>query len=158
MESYVERLSYWQKEFADLSNRERYLRLIEMGRALPSLREKREEMLVYGCQGKLYLQVDCQEGKLSIAAEADALISAGLAALAIALCDRLPPSFVADVCLDKPLKIAGDLSQQRIVGFASLLLRLKLEATAHIPKERACAHRSGENGDELPFDQRLSRH
>src|SRR5689334_1774375 len=78
------------------SMNQRYEALIEMGRKLPllPLHLKIEENLVAGCQSRLYLVSSLVNGLLYFEASADALISAGLAALLIEVYSGEPPEII----------------------------------------------------------------
>lgn len=110
----------------------RYSLILEMGRQAPSLptEMKREEFLVQGCQSRLYLITEAQEGILRFHAEADALISNGLAAIMT----RVYSGEEAECILThKPtfleeLGIWASLSPSRANGLASLHLRMQQEA------------------------------
>lgn len=111
---------------------ERYQKLIELGRALPAFPEewKCPENLVAGCQSQVYLHTEVKEGKLLFSATSDALISAGLAALLIAVYSdepaeailSCPPHFLEE------LGIHTALSPGRSQGLRSMHLRMKQEA------------------------------
>jgi len=120
------------KIFTPLSREERYHLLMEMGQRLPPFPEscKTPDRIVQGCQSTLYLHAFLSEGKLFFEAYSDALISAGLAALLIAVYSgetpetilTCPPTFLSE------LGIAASLSPNRSNGLAELHLRMKQEA------------------------------
>lgn len=130
-----------RKIFSPLTTEQRYDTLIEMGRRLPLYPEscKTPDRIVHGCQSTLYLHTDIRDGKLFFQACADALISAGLAALLIAVYSgetpetilKSPPRFIDE------LGIAASLSPHRSNGLAQIYLRMKQEAiqsfTHHLP-------------------------
>jgi cysteine desulfuration protein SufE len=119
--------------FASCSSPEaRYDALIAMGRKLPLFHPalKTPENLVVGCQSNLYLASRLIDDLLYFEAASDALISAGLAALLIAVYSgetpetilKQPPLFLAD------LGIHASLSPNRSNGLAHIHLRMKQEA------------------------------
>ncbi len=121
-----------KKKFAALSPELRYQALIEMGKRLPAFPKelKTEDRIVQGCQSLLYLQATVEEGKCFFEAEADALISKGLAALLIAVYSgeepetilKCPPNFIGE------LGIGASLSPSRSNGLSQIYLRMKQEA------------------------------
>lgn len=111
----------------------KYEKIIELGRTLPCFPNelKTEDRLVSGCQSQMYLHASFAEGRMHFHAYSEALISAGLAALLLAVYHDEPP----EVILSCPpqfledLGIHGSLSPSRSNGLASLFLRMKREAT-----------------------------
>jgi cysteine desulfuration protein SufE len=111
---------------------ERYRLLIDLGRTLspypPSL--KTASFQVPGCQSVLYLSSRFEKGKIFFEATADALISAGLAALLIRAYSgespetvlHEPPTFLAE------LGILGSLTPSRSNGLAHIHQRMKKDA------------------------------
>jgi cysteine desulfuration protein SufE len=111
---------------------ERMRHLLDLGRTLapypPDL--KIPSLQVSGCQSILYLYSRLENGKLFFQASADALISAGLAALLIHVYSgetpetilRTPPSFLTD------LGIFASLSPSRSNGLAHIHQRMKRDA------------------------------
>ena len=119
--------------FADCCDTEaKYQRIIELGKKLPKLSSelKTNDRLVRGCQSKMFLFTTMSADKMRFQAEADALISAGLAHLLIMVYDnespetvlKCPPAFLDN------LNIPASLSPNRANGLYSLHLRMKQEA------------------------------
>lgn len=112
----------------------RYEQLIALGRMAPPLPQhlKIEANRVAGCQSTLHLHADLREGRLHMAAQADALISNGLAALLISIYSgeapetilRHPPTFL------EPLGLQEDLSLTRLQGLASIYRAMQRHALA----------------------------
>lgn len=114
------------------SEEDRYKKIIELGRQLPPLPEvyKIPENIVQGCQSTVYLKSIFKNGVVIFEAEADALISAGLAALLIKVYSgeapevmlKCPPSYLEE------LGISASLTPSRSNGLYSMHLRMKQEA------------------------------
>jgi len=110
----------------------RYEKLIEMGRELPKLTsmQKIPSNMVKGCQSQMYLCATANDNTINFEAEADALISAGLAALLIQVYSgespevvlKCPPTFIEE------LGINTSLTPSRANGLYSLHLQMKQEA------------------------------
>ena len=110
----------------------RYEKLIEMGRELPKLTDtqKTPNNMVKGCQSQMYLCATVNNNTINFEAEADALISAGLAALLIQVYSgespevvlKCPPTFIEE------LGINTSLTPSRANGLYSLHLQMKQEA------------------------------
>ncbi len=131
--SLEEKIDLLKKKFSSLNSpEEKYAEIIEMGRRLSPLStcDKSEENLIKGCQSRLYLHSWLSEEKVYFAAEADALISAGLAAILTSLYSgeapetvlKYPPHFLIE------LDILPSLSPHRSNGLAHIYLRMKQDA------------------------------
>ncbi|MBS0620827.1 MAG: SufE family protein [Verrucomicrobia bacterium] len=111
---------------------ERYLRIIEMGRSLPPYPAEYQtpSHLVKGCQSTLYLHAKLLDGKVFFQAYSEALISAGLAAILLAIYNGEPPEAILQCPpqILEDLQISSSLSPSRSNGLASLLLKMKQEA------------------------------
>ncbi len=110
----------------------KYEKIIALGRMLPlyPAELKTSDRLVRGCQSEMYLDASFSEGKIHFKAFSEALISAGIAALLLAVYDDELPEVILGCpprFLDE-LGIHGSLSPSRSNGLASLFLRMKQEA------------------------------
>lgn len=131
-ESFDLKINKIKNTFTSLTPEQRYNALIEMGRNLPPYPNewKTPDRVVRGCQSTLYLNSALENGTLIFTASADALISAGLAALLIAVYSgetpdtilKCPPDFLQE------LGIVASLSPNRSSGLAHIHLRMKQEA------------------------------
>jgi len=111
---------------------DRYSALINLGRKLLALppEYRTDDRLVPGCQSRLYLYSRFSNGLVHFEAAADALISAGLAALLIQAYSgespetilKEPPRFLDE------LGLYASLSPNRSNGLASIHLRMKQDA------------------------------
>lgn len=111
---------------------EKYQKIIDLGRQLAPVEVcyKTPENLVRGCQSNLYLHASFKDGKVNFEAAADALISAGLAAILILVYSGEPPEVILKcppVYLDE-LGIGASLTPSRANGLYSIHLRMKQEA------------------------------
>lgn len=131
-ETFKKKCDEIKKKFGPLDAEKRYLTLIEMGKELPPFPKelKTSDRMVQGCQSILYLNTIFQSGKCFFQADADALISKGLAALLIAVYAeetaetilKCPPDFIGE------LGIGISLSPMRSNGLAQIYLRMKQDA------------------------------
>jgi cysteine desulfuration protein SufE len=121
-----------KNSFSGLSTDARLQRLIEMGRALPPFppESKIVSNQVSGCQSILYLASDLREGKVFFQASSDALISAGLAALLIAVYSGEEPSVILKRAPDflTDIGILASLTPSRSNGLAHIHQRMKRDA------------------------------
>lgn len=132
-ESCLQRQNEIKKLFESCHTEEdKYKKIIELGRLQSKLSDqyKIEENIIVGCQSTVYLHSELENGKVIFEAEADALISAGLAALLIRVYSGEPP----EVMLTCPptyleeLGISASLTPSRSNGLYSMHLRMKQEA------------------------------
>ncbi|MBI3900710.1 MAG: SufE family protein [Chlamydiia bacterium] len=123
--------------FSALPSREAlYQKIMELGKDLPPFQEawKTEANRVIGCQSLMYLHSELREGKVYFYAASDALISAGLAALLLAVYSEEPPESIL-VCPPQFLEelgIPSALTPGRANGLSSLYLKMKQEALSFL--------------------------
>lgn len=131
--SCLEKQERVKKNFANCKTpSEIYEKIIELGRALGHFPEewKTAENLVAGCQSQVYLNAELVDGQVRFTVGADALISAGLAALLLATYNNEPPEAVlrCPPAFLEALGIQTALTPGRSHGLASIHMRMKLEA------------------------------
>lgn len=73
---------------------EKYEFIISLGRKLPTMPDKYRKPgnLIKGCQSKVWVGTELQDGKMIISADSDSLITKGLIALFIRLLSGLTPA------------------------------------------------------------------
>jgi cysteine desulfuration protein SufE len=113
----------------------RYEYLIDLGKSLPlvSQTEKSDDLLIKGCQSKLWLK-SAYDGKLvTYFADSDAIITKGIAALMVRVLNHQTPSAIINASLDFINKIGlkEHLSPTRANGLVSLIKQMKLDAVAY---------------------------
>ncbi|MFN0065660.1 MAG: SufE family protein [Chlamydiales bacterium] len=118
-----------------------YQQIIDKGKELTPFHPawKTEENLVSGCQSIMYLHSELTEGKITYFADSKALISRGLAALLLAFYNGKEPEFVLKnppIFLEKE-GIVENLTPGRANGVASLYLKMKQQALAHLLAPRS---------------------
>ena len=123
------------EEFADFDDwMDRYQLLIDLGSEQPPLdnKYKTEQNLIDGCQSRVLLQADMQDGLLHIQAESDALIVKGIVALLIrVLSDHTPQEILdADLYFIEKIGLREHLSPTRSNGLLAMLKQMKLYALA----------------------------
>ena len=135
--NFQERVSALKEIFQSLEQpEERYTYLIELGRKAPPypIEQQQPSNIVPGCQSILYLHTDYKDGKLFFVAHSEALISAGLAALLMAIYNGCSPE---TILLNPPvflqeIGLLASLSPSRSNGFASIYHRMRQEAMKKI--------------------------
>jgi cysteine desulfuration protein SufE len=119
--------------FSKCSTQEqKYEVIIELGRKAKGLEPqyKIPENLVKGCQSTMYLRSWIEGGNVYFAGESDALISAGLAELLLAVYSGEPPEVILKCPPDylETIGISASLTPNRANGLYSIHLRMKQEA------------------------------
>jgi cysteine desulfuration protein SufE len=137
MQTIEQKIAILKEKFAlTLSAEQRYMLLIELGRALPSFPSEciLPNYRVLGCQSTLYLASRYEGGLLFFFSDADALISKGLAAILLAVYSGetpttivcTPPSFLID------LGVLNSLTPSRSNGLAYIHQRIKEISLNHL--------------------------
>lgn len=117
---------------------EKYEHLIELGKNLPLIDEeqRKDENLIKGCQSRVWLQADLDEGKMKYKADSDAVITKGIIALMIRVLNDQPPQDIVDADLDfiNQIGLREHLSPTRSNGLVSMIKQMKFYALAHMAK------------------------
>ena len=115
---------------------EKYEYLIDLGKDLPLIQVelKTDERLIEGCQSRVWLYANCENGKMQFSADSEAIITKGIIGLLIrVLNDEYP-----DTILKTELKFISDiglqehLSPTRANGLNGMIKKMKMEAMKHI--------------------------
>jgi len=121
---------------------DKYEYLIELGKNLPLIKEefKTKENLINGCQSKVWLQADYDEGIISFSADSDAIITKGIIALLIRVLNNRTTGEIIDTELffiDK-VGLSANLSPTRANGLLAMVKQIKLYAMAYQAKYNKC--------------------
>ena len=118
---------------------DRYQQLIELGKDLPSIDEKKrtESYLIKGCQSKVWLDAELNDGKIYFTADSDAIITKGIVALLISvLSGRTPKEIIdADLYFIDKIGLKENLSPTRSNGLVAMVKQMRLFAIAYQAKE-----------------------
>lgn len=113
---------------------DKYNYLIEMGKDCPLLpdEEKKETNLIKGCQSRVWFSAKCENGKMILHADSDAVITKGIATLLIRLFNEQPPQDVyeTEITVINEIGLSEHLSPTRSNGLASMVKQIKLYALA----------------------------
>ncbi len=127
-----EKIAFLKNEFENLSNEERYKKIISFGIQAPSFpeQEKTDSNKVPGCQSTLYVYSTFIDGKVEFNVWSDALISKGLAAIAAYFFSGSAPKEIlnADLSFFQEIGIINSLSPSRVNGFANLITLIKKQS------------------------------
>ena len=122
-------------EFSDFTDwMDKYQMLIDLGNDLEELdpKYKTEQNLIEGCQSRVWLQCDMEDGKLVFTADSDALITKGIIALLIRVISGHTPQEIIDADLDfiDRIGLRQHLSPTRSNGLLSMVKQIKSYAIA----------------------------
>ena len=113
---------------------DKYQLLIDLGNEQEPLDDKykTEQNLIDGCQSRVWLQADLQDGKIHFSAESDALIVKGIVALLIrVLSDQTPKDILdADLYFIEQIGLKEHLSPTRSNGLLAMVKQIKMYALA----------------------------
>nr|WP_297167884.1 SufE family protein [uncultured Dysgonomonas sp.] len=113
---------------------DKYAYLIELGNSLEPLNEKYkvESNLIQGCQSRVWLQADYEDGVITFKAESDAVIVKGIIALLIkVLTNHTPDEIInADLYFINKIGLNEHLSPTRSNGLVSMVKQMRFYAMA----------------------------
>lgn len=113
---------------------EKYEYIIQLGKDLPLIdpKYKTDDNLIRGCQSKVWLHAELQEGKLVFTADSDAVITKGLVSLVIQVLSGQTPKDIAEaeIYFIDAIGLTSHLSPTRSNGLLSMLKQMKLYAVA----------------------------
>ncbi len=113
---------------------DKYNHLIEQGRELPEFDESKRDdrYLIKGCQSRVWLFPEYNDGRVVFAADSDALITKGIAAVLIRVLSGQPPKDIVDADMQfiDRIGLKEHLSQTRSNGLLNMIKQMKLYALA----------------------------
>jgi cysteine desulfuration protein SufE len=123
------------EEFQDFDDwMDKYQLLIDLGNEQAPLDEKYkvESNLIDGCQSRVWLQADYEDGKIHFQAESDALIVKGIVALLIRVLNDSTPQQIldADLYFIKQIGLKEHLSPTRSNGLLAMVKQIRMYALA----------------------------
>jgi len=111
---------------------QKYEYIIELGKDLPLIEDskKTEDRLIDGCQSKVWLDSSIKNGKMSLSADSDAIITKGIIGLLIRVLNNESPEDVAkaDLFFIKEIGLQEHLSPTRANGLLSMVKKIKMNA------------------------------
>ncbi|GGG85895.1 Fe-S metabolism protein SufE [Parapedobacter pyrenivorans] len=112
----------------------KYEYIIQLGKELPLIddRYKTDHYLIKGCQSKVWLHADHQDGRVIFTADSDAIITKGLVGLMVKVLSGHAPDQIANSNLYfiDEIGLKEHLSPTRANGLLSMVKQMKLYAVA----------------------------
>ena len=113
---------------------DKYEYLIELGKSVPKINEenKKEENIIKGCQSKVWLHAEKQDGLVRFYADSDAIITKGIISLLIRIFSNQKPEDIinADTDFIDKIGLRQHLSPNRANGLNNMIKKIKFYAIA----------------------------
>lgn len=111
---------------------DKYNYLIDMGKTLPLIDDKykTDQYLISGCQSRVWLSSEMEEGKVIYKADSDAVITKGIINLLIRVLSNQSPEDILATNLEfiDEIGLKDHLSPTRSNGLTSMIKQMKLYA------------------------------
>lgn len=108
---------------------DKYEYLIELGKSLKDYPDslKTDDKLIKGCQSRVWLNYEINEGKILFNADSDAIITKGIISLLIGLySDRTPQEILSsDFSVVEKIGLKENLSPTRANGLVSMIAKIR---------------------------------
>ena len=118
---------------------DKYNYLIELSKDLPEMppEQKTEDNLIEGCQSKVWLHGEMDDGTLKFSADSDAIITKGIIALLIEVLSGRTPKEIkdADLYFIDQIGLKENLSPTRSNGLVAMINKIKAYAMAYDAKQ-----------------------
>ncbi|WP_353147764.1 SufE family protein [Flavobacterium sp.] len=113
---------------------ERYEYIIELGKGLPIIEEhfKTEDNIIKGCQSKVWVHAEENNGKVFFSADSDAILTKGIIAILIRAFSNQTPAAILEANTDfvDEIGLKEHLSATRANGLVSMIKKIKMYALA----------------------------
>ena len=113
---------------------DKYEYLIELGKSVPKISEenKKEENIIKGCQSKVWLHAEKQDGLVRFYADSDEIITKAIISLLIRIFSNQKPEDIINASLDfiDDIGLRQHLSPNRANGLNNMIKKIKFYAIA----------------------------
>ena len=113
---------------------ERYEYIIELGKSIPMIDQQyqTDDNTIKGCQSKVWLHAEENNGKIEFTANSDAILTKGIIALLLRVFSKQTPQEIlnADASFIDEIGLKEHLSPTRANGLLAMIKQLKLYALA----------------------------
>ena len=117
---------------------QRYEYMIELSKGLEKMDEqmKNDKNIIKGCQSKVWLHAELNEGKIKFLADSEAIITRGIIAILLTIFnDRTPKEIIeSDTNFIEKIGLKEHLSPNRANGLYSMIKQIKFYAIAFSKK------------------------
>ena len=119
---------------------EKYEYLIDLGKDLPIIESsyRQDENLIKGCQSRVWLFAEYNQGKVSFFADSEAIITKGIIALLIRVLNHQSPRHIIDAELNfiNKIGLTNHLSPTRANGLLEMVKQMKAYAYSLMIKNK----------------------
>ena len=127
-------------EFSDMEDwMDKYAYIIDLGNALPPIdvKYRTPENIIEGCQSRVWLNAEYENGKIYFTADSDAIIVKGIISLLIKVLSEHTPDEIlnSDLHFIQAIGLAEHLSPTRSNGLAAMVKQMKMYALAFKTKK-----------------------
>lgn len=113
---------------------QRYEYMIELSKGLEKMDEqmKNDKNIIKGCQSKVWLHAELNEGKIKFLADSEAIITRGIIAILLTIFNNRTPNEIieSDTNFIEKIGLKEHLSPNRANGLYSMIKQIKFYAIA----------------------------
>ena len=117
---------------------QRYEYMIELSKGLEKMDEqmKNDQNIIKGCQSKVWLHAELNEGKIKFLADSEAIITRGIIAILLTIFNNRTPQEIieSDANFIEKIGLKEHLSPNRANGLYSMIKQIKFYAIAFSKK------------------------
>ena len=117
---------------------QRYEYMIELSKGLEKMDEqmKNDQNIIKGCQSKVWLHAELNEGKIKFLADSEAIITRGIIAILLSIFNNRTPKEIieSDTNFIEKIGLKEHLSPNRANGLYSMIKQIKFYAIAFSKK------------------------
>ena len=117
---------------------QRYEYMIELSKGLEKMDEqmKNDKNIIKGCQSKVWLHAELNEGKIKFLADSEAIITRGIIAILLSIFNNRTPKEIieSDTNFIEKIGLKEHLSPNRANGLYSMIKQIKFYAIAFSKK------------------------
>ena len=117
---------------------QRYEYMIELSKGLDKMDEqmKNDQNIIKGCQSKVWLHAELNEGKIKFLADSEAIITRGIIAILLTIFNNRTPNEIieSDTNFIEKIGLKEHLSPNRANGLYSMIKQIKFYAIAFSKK------------------------
>ena len=135
-------MTYYDKQMAIIEDFElfedwfqKYEFIIELGKEIELIPDeaKTNDLLIDGCQSRVWLKSEFKDNKMYYSADSDAIITKGIISLLIKVMNKEEPSVIAkeDLFFIEKIGLQEHLSPTRANGLLEMVKRMKMDAIKH---------------------------
>ena len=118
---------------------QRYEYIIELGKTLPLIDEKykTEDNIIKGCQSKVWVHAEIENGQLIFTSDSDAILTKGIIAILIRVFSNQSPQAILEANTDfiDEIGLKEHLSPTRANGLVSMIKKIKMYALGFQSKQ-----------------------